>query len=169
MDMWHQLYLIDMMDNHTGRSINKIGITSTTIKERFDPSYDPRLGQFDIQRLDRVMIYGDREYVERWEKHLHSKYPKNIWFEIYFDENTGCRDWNNFGGITECVALHHGTEQDVWFGRVKVPSILQVQKNFQIIRDMVEAGEPPPLPLDYVRCTRRNSLTFEQVQACSLQ
>lgn len=86
-----KLYFVQFKNKTTSQIFYKFGITHHyDILKRFnDPQYDI----WDIKVM--ASAYGPRNLVEQEEKHLLTKYPKNLWIE------------QKISGVTEIVNLSY--------------------------------------------------------------
>lgn len=160
-DDWYKVYFVRFIHINTDRIFYKFGITQKeNILDRFNDRNDIRWKAFNKSLIDWFPVKG-LERAEAFEKYLHSLFPKNIWLEKYLGEGI----WDNFGGITELVALHHQKhENDIIVGRLKVSSFRVAVAEFEKLKVLAAKGEDPPPIIPYVRCNKYNALTVEAIQ-----
>lgn len=85
-----KLYLVKFTNKQKYEYFYKFGLTHhyDVLKRFDDPQYEP----WDIKVM--ASAYGPRELVEKAEKELLNRYPKNLWIE------------QKISGVTEIVSMN---------------------------------------------------------------
>jgi hypothetical protein len=92
-------YFVKFTDKKTKKFFYKFGVTSSSVKERFDSKWDSRYASFDIETIDTIQC----DEAEKIEEFFLTMYPKNIYLENYIGVPGGYYD--KLSGITEIVVL----------------------------------------------------------------